>query len=98
MEDWRPNVNGLDFSSIGEEDIMALFREVHEFCKFENSSNASFIALIPKRNNGINNRNFQPISLIGSVYLLLAKVLVNELKLMLDSLISESQNSFVGKR
>ena len=77
---------------------MALFREVHEFCKFENSSNASFIALIPKRNNGINNRNFQPISSIGSVYLLLAKVLVNELKLMLDSLISESQNSFVGKR
>lgn len=97
-EDWRPKVDGLDFSSIGEEDIMPFFKEVHEFCKFENSPNASSIALIPKRNNGIYNRNFWPISLIGSVYKLLTKVLANKLKLMLDSLISKSQNAFVGKR
>ena len=37
-----------------------------------------------------------PISLVGSIYKILAKVLANRLKEVLDQLISESQNSFVG--
>ena len=65
---------------------------------FEKSLNASFIALIPKKQNASNIRDFRPISLIGSVYKLLAKVLANWLKVVLDSLISESQNAFVGER
>ena len=35
---------------------------------------------------------------MGSVYKILAKVLENRLKEVLDQLISESQNSFVGGR
>ena len=35
---------------------------------------------------------------MGSVYRILAKVLANRLKKVLDQLISESQNSFVGDR
>nr|XP_023889544.1 uncharacterized protein LOC112001605 [Quercus suber] len=42
--------------------------------------------------------NFRPINLVGSVYKILAKVLANRLKEVLDKLISESQNSFVGGR
>ena len=38
------------------------------------------------------------ISLVGSIYKILAKVLANQLKMVLDQLISESQNSFVGVR
>ena len=37
-------------------------------------------------------------SLVGSVYKILAKVLANCLKEVLDQLISKSQNSFVGGR
>jgi hypothetical protein len=81
-----------------EEDVMGFFAEVHTHCKFEHSLNASFIALIPKKQNASNIRDFRPISLIGSVYKLLAKVLANRLKGVLDSLISESQNAFVGGR
>jgi hypothetical protein len=65
---------------------------------FEKSLNASFIALIPKKQNASNICDFRPISLIGSVYKLLAKVLANRLKVVLDSLILESQNAFVGGR
>ena len=39
-----------------------------------------------------------PISLVGSVYKLLSKVLTNKLRAVLDNLISKSQNSFVGGR
>jgi hypothetical protein len=84
--------------SVLEEDIMGFFEEVHTYCKFERSLNASFIALIPKKQNATNIRDFRPISLIGSVYKLLSKVLANRLRGVLDHLISESQNSFIGGR
>ena len=77
---------------------MGFFEEVHTYYKFERSLNASFIALIPKKQNAANIRDFRPISLIGSVYKFLSKVLANRLKGVLDHIISESQNSFIGGR
>ena len=62
------------------------------------SLNASFLSLIPKKNNALNIKDFRPISLVDSVYKLLSKVLANRLRRVLDNLISESQNSFVGGR
>ena len=64
-------------------------------------SSLSYISIIldsPKKNNAIDVKDFQPISLVGSVYKLLSKVLANRLRVVLDSLISESQNAFVGGR
>ena len=54
--------------------------------------------LILKKNDASNLRDFRPISLVGSVYKILAKVLANRLRVVLDQLISENQNSFVGGR
>ncbi|XP_065634088.1 uncharacterized protein LOC136069461 [Quercus suber] len=81
-----------------ERDVLAVFEEFHQHCKFEKSLNATFIALIPKKNDASNIRDFRPISLVGSLYKILAKVLANRLKMVLDQLILESQNSFVGGR
>ena len=76
-----------------------MFEEFYQHSNFEKSLiNASFIALIPKKNDASNIRDFRPISLVGSVYKILSKVLANRLKEVLDQLISESQNSFVGGR
>ena len=80
-----------------EKDILAIFEEFYQHCKFEKSLNATFIALIPKK-------MMTPISEISNlsiwweVYKILAKVLKNRLRVVLDQLISESQNSFVGER
>ena len=81
-----------------ERDILAMFEEFYHHSKFEKFLNATFIALIPKRNGASNIRNFRPISLVGSVYKILVKVLANRLKEVLDQLIFESQNNFVDGR
>ena len=60
--------------------------------------NVSFLTLILKKCNAVNIKDFRPISLVGSVYKLLSKVLANRLRAVLVNLISESQNSFVGRR
>ena len=81
-----------------EKDILAVFEEFFQHCKFEKSFNATFIALIPKKNDASNIKDFRPISLVGGVYKILAKVLANWLRVVLDQLIFETQNSFGGGR
>ena len=70
----------------------------HRTCIFEKSLNATFLCLIPKKTNAINIKDFRPISLVGSLFKLLSKVLAHRLRCVLDKLISNSQNSFVGGR
>ena len=45
---------------------MALFDHFHRSSKFEQSLNASFLSLIPKKNNALNIKDFRPISLVGT--------------------------------
>ena len=78
--------------------MMGFFEEVYEHGTFAYSLNATFVALIPKKQNTTNIRDYRPISLVGSIYKILSKVLANRLKLVLDGLVSESQNASVGGR
>ena len=78
--------------------IMDFFEEFHTHCRFEKSLNVTFIALIPKTRDALNIRDFRPISLVGSMYKLLSKVLANRIRLVMESLISSSQNAFAGGR
>uniref|UniRef100_A0A2N9GEV9 TIR domain-containing protein n=1 Tax=Fagus sylvatica TaxID=28930 RepID=A0A2N9GEV9_FAGSY len=79
-------------------DVLGFFEEVYEHGTFAYSLNATFVALIPKKQNASNIRDFRPISLVGCVYKILAKVLANRLKRVLDGLVSEFQNAFVRSR
>ena len=81
-----------------EKDVMDVFAYFHQHSVFERSMNASFLTLICKKCNAVNIKDFRPISLVGSVYKLLPKVLVNRLRVVLDNLISKTQNLFVGGR
>ena len=63
--------------SVLEGDVLAFFKDFHNQCVFEKSLNATFLCLIPKKTNAVNIKDFHPISLVGSLYKLLAKVLAH---------------------
>ncbi|RVW85403.1 Polyadenylate-binding protein RBP47B' [Vitis vinifera] len=61
----------------------------------ERSLNSTFIVLIPKKGCTDDLKDFRPISLVGSLYKILAKVLANRLKRVVGNVISNSQHAFV---
>ena len=79
-------------------DIMKVLNYFHGMGSFERSLNATFLALIPKKVEAVEVKDFRPISLIGGVYKILAKLLANRLRLVLPTIISPSQNAFVQER
>lgn len=79
-------------------DIMGFFHDFHAHSKFVKSLNATFIALIPKIFWAIDLKDFRPISLVSGVYKIIAKVLANRLKKVLEKIVSEPQNAFVKGR
>ena len=65
---------------------------------FEKSLNASFLALIPKKVDAVEIKDFRPITLVGGIYKIISKVLANRLRRVAHGLISDSQNAFVKGR
>ena len=59
----------------------------YEHGTFERSLNATFLALIHKKVCALDIKDFRPINLVGSVYKILAKVLVNRLKEVLGNIL-----------
>ena len=76
-------------------EIMAVFHNFHIQAVFEKSLNASFLALIPKKVDAVEVKDFRPISLVGGIYKIISKVLANRLRKVVNGLISDSQNTFV---
>lgn len=60
--------------------------------------NATFLTLIPKTDTAATPAKFRPISLCNVIYKIISKVIVNRLKPLMPSLISQEQTSFVEGR
>lgn len=60
--------------------------------------NNTLISLIPKKENALNLGDFRPISLCNTVYKILSKVMMNRMKPLMESTISEKQIGFVAGR
>ncbi|XP_028061933.1 uncharacterized protein LOC114265350 [Camellia sinensis] len=92
----RPKLSG-QFKNIGGHQTMELleadFTEEEVRNVIKNSD-----ALIPKVDSPSSLRDYRPISLIGSLYKILAKVLANRMKQVMPRIISESQSAFLGDR
>ena len=79
-------------------EILQFMTEFHENGKLVSGLNSSFITLIPKKENPSDLGDYRPISLVNSVYKILAKVLSRRLKKVMPSITSEVQSAFFGGR
>ncbi|XP_021986463.1 uncharacterized protein LOC110882867 [Helianthus annuus] len=78
--------------------VLSLMEDFHGNGVLKMGCNPSFIVLLPKVSDPIELGDYRPISLIGLLYKIVAKVLANRLKPLLRNLVSLSQSAFVGSR
>ena len=77
-------------------DIFKFMNEFYQHSQLVKGLNSSFITLIPKKDSPNGLTDYRPISLVGVVYKILAKVLSKRLKQVLPDVISEVQTAFLG--
>ena len=84
---------------IVKDEVMAVFRDFFAIGKFVKSPNSTFLVMVPNKEGADDFKDFRPISLVGSLYKLIAKVLANRLKKVMRSVVNKAQNIFVeGKQ
>ncbi|GJV12474.1 RNA-directed DNA polymerase, eukaryota [Tanacetum coccineum] len=81
-----------------DQDVFMAVKDFFMNGRFPRGCNSSFIALIPKIQDAKFVKDFRPISLIRSVYKIIAKILANRLCLFLPYLISDVHSAFVSNR
>ncbi|RVW23504.1 hypothetical protein CK203_090732 [Vitis vinifera] len=109
---WHPSMEGLDFNRIGDEDASRLEEVFSEKEGLQGSfrpkwGQGSRVQMEPefdlpgpnpKKVGAEDLRDFRPISLVGGLYKLLAKVLANRLKKFVGKVVSSAENAFVEGR
>jgi hypothetical protein len=75
-----------------------MFYQFHGNERIPEAMLAYFVALIPKINSPLELKDFRPISLLGCLYKLLAKVLARRLTRVMNAIISLNQSTFLKGR
>nr|GEZ14206.1 hydroxycinnamoyl-CoA quinate/shikimate transferase [Tanacetum cinerariifolium] len=86
------------FWSLIENDVFVAINHFYTYDVIPKGCNSSFIALIPKVPDANFVKDFLPISLIGSIYKIIAKILANRLVNVLDGIVNDVQSDFVAGR
>lgn len=79
--DKAPGPNGfpmsfyLNFWELLKEDILSTTNYFYENQVFGKSLNAAYVAPIPKKVGAVELKDFRPVSLMGGIYKIIAKVL-----------------------
>ena len=99
-----PGPDGFNFKFIKKfwqlfkPDVLRFLDEFHANGVFPRGCNASFLALIPKVSDPHLLNDYRPISLIGCMYKIVAKLLVKRMKKVMPSIINEAQSAFTEGR
>jgi hypothetical protein len=99
-----PGPEGFNFAFIKEfwelmrSDIRILFDQFHGNARLPKSICSYFLALIPKVQSPQSLGDFRPISLLGCIYKLVAKVLASRLAKVIGDLIPNTQSAFLKGR
>ncbi|RVX11326.1 LINE-1 retrotransposable element ORF2 protein [Vitis vinifera] len=75
-----------------KEDLMRVFFEFHTKGVINQSTNATFIAMVPKKSQTFKISDYRPISLVTSLYKIIAKVLSGRLRKVLHETIFGSRS------
>ncbi|XP_071739224.1 uncharacterized protein [Rutidosis leptorrhynchoides] len=86
------------FWSVIKGDLVEAIKSFWLNGKISDGCNASFITLIPKKSDPLNLNDYRPISLIGSFYKVVAKLLSNRLKKVIPQLVGFEQTAFIKGR
>ncbi|GJX92218.1 RNA-directed DNA polymerase, eukaryota [Tanacetum coccineum] len=84
--------------NIIDHDVVAAVTAFFSIGSFPPGCNSSFIALILKSQEAKMVKDFRPISLIGSMYKIITKILANRLSLVILEHVSDVQSAFVSNR
>nr|GFA42994.1 RNA-directed DNA polymerase, eukaryota [Tanacetum cinerariifolium] len=79
-------------------DLCIVVEWFFEHCSFSKGCNSSFIALIPKNLDSKIVSDYNPISLIRSLYMVVTNILANRLTMVISDLISDLQTAFLPNR
>jgi hypothetical protein len=99
-----PGPDGFNFAFVKKfwdmlkGDIRIMFDQFHGNSCLPKSFLSYFVTLIPKVSSPTSISEFRPISLLGCLYKLIAKVLAKRFAKVMDSIISSSQSAFVKGR
>lgn len=81
-----------------KEEIINFVKEFEETGTLPRGCDTTFVTLIPKVKDPLTLSDYRPISLLGCQYKILSKILVERLKKVLPSVISDSQFAFIARR
>ncbi|GKA02581.1 RNA-directed DNA polymerase, eukaryota, reverse transcriptase zinc-binding domain protein [Tanacetum coccineum] len=102
--DKSPSPDGFSFGFyrrfwyLIENDVYDVVKYFYTYGVIPKGCNSSFIALIPKSPGANMVKDFRPISLIGSVYKIIAKILENRFVGVLGDIVNEVQYAFIADR
>ncbi|GKD03186.1 RNA-directed DNA polymerase, eukaryota [Tanacetum coccineum] len=102
--DKSPGPDGFTFGfyrrfwKVIENDVFEAVKHFFTHGDIPNGCNSSFISLIPKIPDANVVKDFRPISLIGSLYKIIAKILANRLVVVLGDIVNEVQSAFIADR
>nr|GFB41505.1 RNA-directed DNA polymerase, eukaryota, reverse transcriptase zinc-binding domain protein [Tanacetum cinerariifolium] len=86
------------FWNLIENDVYDAVKYFFTYGVIAKGCNSSFIALIVKIPDVNTVKDFRPISLIGSLYKIIAKILANRLAGVLGDIVNEVQSTFIAGR
>jgi len=99
-----PGSDGFNFNflkkswEVMKDEVVAVMILFHETGCIPKGCNASFVALVPKVRDPAKLEQYRPISLVGAMYKIIAKVLAERIKNVLPHVIDESQSTFLKGR
>ncbi|GJZ99921.1 RNA-directed DNA polymerase, eukaryota [Tanacetum coccineum] len=103
-ENKSPGPDGFTFEffrkfwSVVGPDFCTAVEWFFDHASFSIGCNSSFIALIPKSLDPKSVGDYRPISLIGSMYKVITKILATRLSVVISDLISDVQTTFLPNR